>query len=103
MKEKNKVTKENIIKSIANQTNKNVTDVKEIYNTFENIIFDTLSSVNEEQDVYIKLFEGVVLEGIFVEEHTKRNNLTGKVDLIPSKIKPKFNITRTYCNKLNSK
>ena len=103
MKEKNKVTKENIIKSIANQTNKNVTDVKEIYNTFENIIFDTLSSANEEQDVYIKLFEGVVLEGIFVEEHTKKNNLTGKVDLIHSKIKPKFNITRTYCNKLNSK
>ena len=103
MKEQIKVTKENIIKMIAKQSNKSVSDTKAFYNTLENIIFDTLSSVNEEQDVCIKLFEGISLDGTYIEEKTKKNNLTGKVSLVPSKIKPKFNITRTYCEKLNGK
>ena len=76
---------------------------KDFYNTLENIIFDTLSSVNEEQDVCIKLFEGVSLEGIYVKEKLKKSNLTGEVSLIPSRVKPKFNITRSYCKKLNGK
>ena len=103
MKEKNKITKENLIQIIAKQTDKTISETKEFYKTLENVIFDTLSSVNEEQDVCIKLFEGISLDGTYVEEKTKKNNLTGKVNLVPSKIKPKFNITRTYCNKLNSK
>ena len=102
MKNKTKFTKENLIKDIANQTNKSVSDIKDIYNTFEKIIFDKLSSVNEEQDVCIKLFEGISLDGIYVPEKTKTNNLTGKTNLVKSKIKPKFTITRSYCEKLNT-
>ena len=103
MKRQIKITKENLIKILAKQTNKSISDTKEFYNTFENAIFDLLSSVNEEQDVCLKLFEGISLEGTYIEEKTKKNNLTGKVNLVPSKIKPKFNITRSYCEKLNSK
>ena len=103
MKEQVKVTKENLIRMIAKQTNNSMVDTKDFYNTFENIIFNILSSVNEEQDMCIKLFEGISLNGIYVEEKTKRNNLTGKTNFVPSKIKPKFNITRAYCEKLNKK
>ena len=77
--------------------------VKDIYDILESSIFEHLSSVDEEQDVCIKLFEGISLDGTYVEEKTKKNNLTGKVNLVPSKIKPKFNITRSYCDKLNDK
>lgn len=77
--------------------------VKDIYDILESSIFEHLSSVDEEQDVCIKLFEGISLDGTYVEEKTKKNNLTGKVNLVPSKIKPKFNITRSYCDKLNEK
>ena len=104
MNEKTKiVTNDSLIRAIAKQSEKNLSDTKDFYNTFENVIFDILSSVNEEQDVYIKLFEGINLSGIYTEEKMKKNNLTGKVSLVPSKIKPKFNITRTYCEKLNGK
>ena len=104
MNEKTKiVTKDSLIRAIAKQSKKNLLDTKDFYNAFENVIFDILSSVNEEQDVYIKLFEGINLSGNYTEEKMKKNNLTGKVSLVPSKIKPKFNITRTYCEKLNGK
>lgn len=77
--------------------------VKDIYDILENSIFEHLSSVDEEQDVCIKLFEGISLDGTYAEGKVKKNNLTGKVNLVPSKIKPKFNITRSYCDKLNDK
>lgn len=94
-------TKENIVRDIAKKTNKNISDVKIIYNALEEIIFDTLCSVGQDKDVCIRLFEGISLDGEYISEKTKKNNLTGKVALVNSKVKPKFNITRSYCEKLN--
>lgn len=103
MKKQIKITKESIIKSIAKQSNKTISDTRDIYNTLEDVIFNILSSVDENQDVCIRLFEGISLDGIYIPEKTKKNNLTGEVNFVNSKIKPKFNITRSYCEKLNCK
>ena len=96
-------TKESLIKEIAKQSGNNLYDVKNFYNAFETVIFNNLSCVNENHDVCIKLFDGVSLNGKYIPEKTKKNNLTGQTSLIKSKIKPKFNITRSYCEKLNGK
>lgn len=103
MKKQIKITKEKLIKIIAKQTKKSVSDTKDFYNTLENVVFDMLYSVDKEQDICIKLFEGISLDGTYVPEKTKKNNLTGETNLVHSKIKPKFNVTRSYCEKLNSK
>lgn len=102
MKEKIRFTKENLIKDIAKQTSNNICDIREIYNALEKLIFDILSSVNEDRDVDVRLFEGISLDGIYVSAKEKKNNLTGKTSLVTSKIKPKFNITRSYIEKLNN-
>lgn len=97
------VKKENLIREVAKQTNNNISDVKIIYNALEDIIYKTLSSVNADEDVCIRLFEGISLDGTYAPEKTKQNNLTGETHFVKSKIKPKFNITRSYCEKLNNK
>ena len=102
MREKIRFTKENLIKDIANQTNNNISDVKDVYNSLEKLIFDILSSVNSDRDVDIRLFEGINLDGVYVPAKEKKNNLTGKMSLVASKIKPKFNVTRSYIEKLNN-
>ena len=102
MKKQIRFTKENLIKDIAKQTNNNIYNVKEIYNALENVVFDILASVNEDRDVDIRLFEGISLDGIYIPAKEKKNNLTGKTSLVESKIKPKFNITRSYIEKLNN-
>ena len=102
MKEKIKITKETLIRDIAKQTNKSINDVRDIYNTLEKTIFDILSSVDVNGDISIRLFEGISLDGVYIPKKTKQNNLTGKMSLVESKIKPKFNITRSYCEKLNN-
>lgn len=95
------ISKKKLIKSVKNSHTKTV--IRDIYSIFEDVIFDTLSSVDKKQDVCIKLFEGISLDGKYASEKTKINNLTGEVNLVGSKIKPKFNITRSYCDKLNNK
>ncbi len=102
MRESIKITKENLIKDIAKQTNNSIQNVKDIYNTLESVVFDILSSVNDERDMCIKLFEGISLEAKYIPEKTKKNNLTGEINLVKSKVKPKCNITRSYCEKLNA-
>lgn len=97
----NRITKESLIKSVAKQTGNTVGAIKEVYNALEEIIFNTLSSVDEDNNVSIKLFEGISIDGVYVPEKVKKNNLTGEKKLVESKIKPKCNITRSYCEKLN--
>lgn len=97
------ITKENLIRDIAKQTNNNISDIKYIYNALESFIFNALSSVDANEGVCIRLFEGISLDGTYIPEKTKKNNLTSETHLVESKIKPKFNITRSYCEKLNNK
>ncbi len=99
--EHDNISKKKLVKSIKNYHTK--TAIKDIYGILEDLIFESLSMVNDERDVCIKLFEGISLDGKYVSEKTKRNNLTGEINFVESKIKPKFNITRSYCDKLNNK
>lgn len=95
------ISKRRLVKSIKSYHTKSV--VKDIYGLLESVIFNSLSSVDKNQDVCIRLFEGVSLDCAYVPEKTKKNNLTGELCFVESKIKPKFNITRYYCEKLNEK
>ena len=95
------VSQKKLIKSVKNYHTKNI--VKDIYNILEDLIFESVSSTNEKKDVCIKLFEGISLDGSYAPEKIKKNNLTGETNVVSSRIKPKFNITRSYCEKLNSK
>ena len=94
------ISRRKLMKSIKNYHTKAV--VKDVYNVLEDVIFDVLSSADKKQDVCIKLFEGISLDCKYIPENVKQNNLTGKTSLVESKIKPKFNITRYYCEKLNN-
>lgn len=95
------ISKKKLVKSIKDSHTKTV--VKDVYNMLESVIFNSLSSVDKKKDVCIKLFEGISLDGKYSPEKTRQNNLTGEMSFVGSKIKPKFNITRSYCEKLNNK
>lgn len=99
-KVKNTYTKDMLIRKISDVCDKDLTTIRTIYNALEEITASLLSSANPNTDISIRLFEGITLDSTYVPEKTKVNNLTGKTIVTTSKIKPKANITRTYCNKL---
>ena len=101
-KNKNTYTKEMIIKNIAKISGRNISIVRSVYNTLEETMMILLSSANSNTDVSLRLFEGITIDSIYIPEKNKKNNLTGNIITTTSKIKPKANITRNYCNKLTN-
>ena len=97
-----KITKDDLVKSIAKQSGKTQKNVREVINFLEDEIFTILSSANETQNVQIRLFEGINFESEFTPEKQRFNNLNKKVELVGSRIKPKVNISRTYNEKFFS-
>jgi L-rhamnose isomerase len=96
-------TKDMLIKTVAKDCRIDRNTVKDVYESLEDIVSDALSSANEDSDVSVRLFEGIVLNGVYVPSHEKVNNLTGKTIITKSKIVPKVHITRTYCDKISSR
>lgn len=103
MDHKRKITKEKLINLIAKETNYDVDNVRQFYNALENLLFNSLLSVNKESDIEVKLFEGISLTGKYVPEKIKHNNLNNSNITVKGRIKPKFNITRCYHEKINEK
>ena len=101
-KTKTTYTKDMLIKKIAEEYGTGVRIVRSIYNALEDNIFEILSSANLNTDISIRLFEGISIDSSFLPEKTKINNLTGETIIASSKIKPKANITRNYCEKLTN-
>lgn len=101
-KVKNIYTKGMLIRSVAEVCRKDMVTVRSIYNALEENVSKILSSASPEADVSIRLFEGITIDSTFVPEKTKVNNLTGKVIISKSKIKPRANITRNYRDKLTT-
>lgn len=102
-KDKTKLTytKDMLIKNIAMMSGNDVKVVRTIYNALEEDIARLLSLANQDTDVSLRLFEGITINSTFVPEKTKINNLTGEEIVASSKIKPKANITRNYCEKIS--
>ena len=96
-------TKDILIKTVAKDCRIDRNTVKDVYESIEDSVSDALSSANEDSDVSVRLFEGIVLNGVYVPSHEKVNNLTGKTIITKSKIVPKAHITRTYCDKISSR
>lgn len=94
-------TKDMLIKNIAMMSGNDVKVVRAIYNALEEDIARLLSLASPDTDVSLRLFEGITINSTFVPEKTKINNLTGEEIIASSKIKPKANITRNYCEKIS--
>lgn len=94
-------TKAMFINNIAMETGQDPKTVRSIYNALEEDISRFLLLADEDTDVSLRLFEGITINSTFVPEKAKVNNLTGEEIIASSKIKPKANITRNYCEKLN--
>ena len=59
------ISKKKLIKSIKNSHTKTV--IKNVYNILEDSLFESLSDVDKKHDVCIKLFEGISLDGKYVD------------------------------------
>lgn len=95
--------RESLIKRIVQQTGRSEDVVRQIYNTLDTVVFDTLASATEDEDVKIKLFNGITMTSSFMPSKHQINNLTGKMIQTACKIRPKVTISRDYRSRMNQR
>ncbi len=96
-----KYSKDELIQLVAKTSSVNVSIVKIVMKALENVIFSTLKNVSFDEDVSIKIFKGLYIDGTYIPDKQIRNNLTGKLIDVTNKIKIKARITREYLEKIN--
>lgn len=92
------ITQENLIRQIAGKEDLNASEVRKIFKTAEDIIFDCLSSTTSSERTVIKLMDGLSLECSYIPE--KEIHTYGNIVCKP-RIWTKPKITRYYNRKLN--
>lgn len=105
-----RVTKEDLILSIARQEKIKIDTVRSVYNALERIVFETITSTKKEDTkdnpVEIRLFEGINLNSYYEpEKEVKLNYVKDETQndtiLVKGKIKLKTHITRNLKKKIN--
>ena len=93
-------TRDDLVNMISGETGVSQNFARSIYDTMEEKVRFMLSQANENEDVKLKLFEGIALECKFIPEKVRKNNLTGEIITAKSKRKVKGKITKNYLGKL---
>ena len=96
-----KYSKDDLTQIVADTSSVNVSVVKIVMKALEDVIMETLKGANFDKDVSIKLFDGFYIDSTYIPDKRKKNNLTGKLIDVSSKIKIKTRITRGYSGKIN--
>lgn len=96
-----KVRPENLVEQIANKTYISPEAVSAILGAVEDVVIDKISSVSENKDISVKLFDGFFIEGKYQEAKETENNLTGESIEIPEKINIRGRFTRAFKEKIS--
>lgn len=97
------VTREEVIKFLAEDLDMTIQEVRKKYRAWEKRITKTLAEANDEKDISIHIFDGIRIESKHLPLREKIDNLTGKRRLYKEKIKPTASVSRRYMEKLNGK
>lgn len=102
MDKRNKVTytKAELIQMIAKDSRIRISTVQTVYEKMVDEIESILSTVDDNKDVTIRLFDGISIDGTLKPETEKMNNLTGEVITTKRQVKVKANVTRSYKDKI---
>lgn len=99
-KEKLTYTKADLIKSIARDCGFEQEEVRMVYESLDQHIFEALGSATEDADVTIRLFDGVSMSSTFEPKMARHNNLTDENIISLPKVRPKAKLTRNYRERL---
>ncbi len=100
-KDTQKYQKDELIQDISENSCVNAPVVELVMEALEDVVISKLKTANFDKDVSIKLFNGFYIDGIYIPNRRQKNNLTGKVIDVASKIRVKPRVTRGYTNIIN--
>ena len=96
------ITQEILIRQIADKEHMDVTAVRNIFKSAEDIIFYHLSSTAPSENMTLKLFKGIILERTYIKKKNYSKGMFKDVDC-DEHIKVKASSSTYYSKKVNDK
>ena len=96
-----KINQTKLIEKICDTTAIPHDQVSVVLNSLEKNVSNMLSSASKDRGVRIKLFDGLIIDSMYSEPKTKRNNITGKTITVPKRLNVSGKITRLLKKKIN--
>ena len=95
-----KYNKDVIIREAAAIVDQPIGNVKRVYDALLDSMISKLATTTKDNDVHIKLGNGVALKGIYYDAKEKVSNITGKTMYVPACVKPKVRFTKKFVEML---
>lgn len=95
-----KYNKDVIIREAAAIVDQPIGSVKRVYDALMDAITSKLSTTTKDNNVQIKLGNGIAVSGSYYEAKEKVSNITGKPIYVPASVKPKVKFTKKYITML---
>lgn len=90
------IYKPQIVASVAEKLNLYKSDVERVYDSIEETTMKLLSSADEDRDVFIRLFNGVILSATFSPIKKRNSPALGGEIIIQPKLKFKASFTQYF-------
>lgn len=95
------ITQDDLIKEVSEKEDINVTTVRDVIKTTEDIIFAYLSSTSPICDITIKPFSGININRKYVEEKMYTKGMFNNL-YVPEHVKVKANVSDYYNKQINN-
>lgn len=94
------ITQEMLIKQIADKEDISVANVRSVFKSAEDFIFDCLSSTTPSENVVIKLLNGLSIERKYIRKKKYTKGMFKDINC-PEHVNVKGNISKYYSKKVN--
>lgn len=97
------ITREQLIRMVAEKANYWQQDVKAVFNALEDVILECFGEVTEDEPISIRVFKGLALHGSFVPERERRSPHNNEPIVCKPTIKPSAKYSDVFKKKIQEK
>jgi nucleoid DNA-binding protein len=94
------ITREEMIRELSAKSGYNMKDIREVLRCMDDVVFEKLCEVNDDNDVSIQLVQGIKVKAAVVPERERVDPRTQKPIVVKATVKPACKFSQDYREKL---
>lgn len=97
------ITREQLIRRVAEEANYWQKDVRNVFNALEDVILECFGEVTEEEPISIRILQGLALQGHIVPERERVNPIDRTPIVCPPTVKTSAKYSALFKKKIQEK
>lgn len=94
------VTREQLIKRLAEKSGYYMKDIKEVFNALDDVVVEVFDEVTDDEELLLQLVEGIRIGCKVVPERARKNPRDQSDIICPAQVKPFTKFSRCFKEKI---